>query len=519
MLYIPPAGSSDPNASYVGASTAQQRDGSFVSPEAIEFPLRELSHLVEASDQVPTGDDLYQVVRAIRSGRLSYFDDVSTTPGTIVINSLAAAPAHTRYTKGLPVFVKLNQDITGATSLNLDGLGARQIYHSGGGQLFKGDYRKGDVIELRGSADGTSFTACTPVSQFIIDTATIKTAHGVSPDFSDLIQAATWLSRRRIALSGNVAFNLPNATGASKLVYAADIVLDHPDLARVTVNGQPLAGSVPAPGGFTITGYGAGNRIADTAVNLATLRGIFQTEIAFTGGKGIKINGPVLIGNLLVTSDGVSGAGLAATDTIIAYGSGSTLSNVWTAGSGYRGICCSQGSMTLKGSCGAIGSASDGISAERGAVIYVQGSAVALSSGARGIRGFLNGQVLSADLVTSALAAYGNASDGIAALSGGGVQAASPSASKQNGGSGFAAITNAWITANNASSDGNAVDGFQSWENSQVDAQNATGTNGRFGFYSNISGTIYRSGATCTGASAAASPSVGSTGNQGSNIY
>lgn len=70
-LYVPPSGSTDPNASYVGKNVAAGTQGSKVPPGAVEYPQREIVNAISSSGQSPTNSDLFQLWKAILAGAKS----------------------------------------------------------------------------------------------------------------------------------------------------------------------------------------------------------------------------------------------------------------------------------------------------------------------------------------------------------------------------------------------------------------------------------------------------------------
>lgn len=64
--YVPPSGSLDPNAPYVGKNLAAGTQGSRVPRLAVEMPLREIANAVALSGQTSTNDDLTQLWQAMQ---------------------------------------------------------------------------------------------------------------------------------------------------------------------------------------------------------------------------------------------------------------------------------------------------------------------------------------------------------------------------------------------------------------------------------------------------------------------
>lgn len=65
MKYTSPPGSADPNAPYVTGNPVTKVKGSPVPAEAIEYPQRELDHLISFAGMTPSNNDLQQVRKAI----------------------------------------------------------------------------------------------------------------------------------------------------------------------------------------------------------------------------------------------------------------------------------------------------------------------------------------------------------------------------------------------------------------------------------------------------------------------
>jgi hypothetical protein len=66
MKYIPPYGSTDPNAEYVDINQATATEGSPVSAAAIEHPMREITAVIEGAGLTPSDSDLTQLYQAMQ---------------------------------------------------------------------------------------------------------------------------------------------------------------------------------------------------------------------------------------------------------------------------------------------------------------------------------------------------------------------------------------------------------------------------------------------------------------------
>lgn len=119
MLYNAPTGAQSGNEGYAGKNVGAGQQGSRVPPMAIEGPQRELVAVIAEAGAAPTNIDLKQVLKAIRSGLLSTYADVSPTANALVIEPLTV---HTVLNKGLPFRVWPAHDNTGPCTLSVSGI-------------------------------------------------------------------------------------------------------------------------------------------------------------------------------------------------------------------------------------------------------------------------------------------------------------------------------------------------------------------------------------------------------------
>lgn len=180
MKYHPPFGSVDPNAPYVDKNVPGAVRGSAVPAAAIEMPQREIVDFITKAGLTPTDDDL-QLARAVQAGKVNYA--VAGGTGTAVTATLSPAPD--QYREGMRVFLKLAATITGACTLSLNGLGAKNITRADLTPTKSGDGLAEEVIEL--IYDGVQFQIAglltstqTPSNVLVVTTA--GTATWVVPD-------------------------------------------------------------------------------------------------------------------------------------------------------------------------------------------------------------------------------------------------------------------------------------------------------------------------------------------------
>ncbi|MGO7576608.1 hypothetical protein ACC699_17180 [Rhizobium ruizarguesonis] len=217
MKYQPPFGSGDPDAPYVDRNTPGAVVGSKVPAAAIEDPQRELVALIQAAGLTPDENVLNQVPHAIQSSKLNY----AVATGTATALLVALSPALLTYSAGLVLRVKVANDATGATTVNVDGLGVKAVGDSSGSAVISGLWRAGDVLEL--VYDGTMFrvlagntivsgpfssTYSTPVSMSNLVLTQAGLASGSAPFGSIASNAFTFTRAGIYAVSVSMALAL-----------------------------------------------------------------------------------------------------------------------------------------------------------------------------------------------------------------------------------------------------------------------------------------------------------------------
>ncbi|WP_038384938.1 hypothetical protein [Bradyrhizobium elkanii] len=138
MKYNQPYGVSDANAPYVNGDPSIGRAGSIPPAASIEYPQREIVNLINAAGLTPDNADLAQLARGIQSGQLIYAVDT----GTATAYAIALTPPLLQYYDGLFVWVIPSNSNSGPATLNINGLGAKNIVRRGGALLSPGDMPK-----------------------------------------------------------------------------------------------------------------------------------------------------------------------------------------------------------------------------------------------------------------------------------------------------------------------------------------------------------------------------------------
>jgi hypothetical protein len=135
VKYNQPFGISDPNAPYINGNPSTGMMGSIPPAASIEYPQREIVNLITHAGISPDNADLSQLARAIQGGKLIYGVDT----GTANIYSCALTPAPLAYYDGLAVWLLPANSNSGPATVNINGLGPRNIVRRGGGPLQPGD--------------------------------------------------------------------------------------------------------------------------------------------------------------------------------------------------------------------------------------------------------------------------------------------------------------------------------------------------------------------------------------------
>jgi hypothetical protein len=139
VQYNQPYGISDTNAAYINGDPSVGRAGSIPPAASIEFPQREIVNLINACGITPANTDLNQLARSIQSGMVMYAVDT----GSASNYSINLNPALLHYFDGLALWVIPANTNGGPSTLNVNGLGVRNVIRRGGAPLQAGDMPAG----------------------------------------------------------------------------------------------------------------------------------------------------------------------------------------------------------------------------------------------------------------------------------------------------------------------------------------------------------------------------------------
>lgn len=155
MKYVPPFGPPGavlPDASYINGDPNISRKGSIPPAEAMEHPQREIVNAITDAAQVPNEQDLHQLTKAIRDGKLNYCLD--TGP----LNQLEVTipgPPITSYGAGLTLRVLIAHTNTGPVTIAVGSVNPTSVKRRDGSELNANDLVAGQVATL--VSDGTYF--------------------------------------------------------------------------------------------------------------------------------------------------------------------------------------------------------------------------------------------------------------------------------------------------------------------------------------------------------------------------
>jgi hypothetical protein len=160
-----------------------------------------------------------------------------------------------------------------------------------------------DLMQLRKAIEGFIRSIPSPPGD-LIDSQVTFHVHGTGADFPDINAALEYLTKYKITHNGFVTLQI----AAGKWAYSTMILIDHPNSSRLGFVGAQMQNQIPPPSVFAQNGNSAAQRIADTNTNLAMLRTKFSTELSFTLGCSVQINGTLAFyDSILHTGDHSTG--------------------------------------------------------------------------------------------------------------------------------------------------------------------------------------------------------------------
>ncbi len=150
MKYVPPYGTTDPNAHYINGDPSIGQKGSIPPAAVFEEGQRELVNLLKYSWVTPDDNDLTQVTESIRSQRVNFAQDT----GSVNYLSVAYDPPLAAYTPGLLLRVRVANTNDGPVTIDA-GCGRVNVLRNSGAALAASDLRVNALVDM--AYDGTNF--------------------------------------------------------------------------------------------------------------------------------------------------------------------------------------------------------------------------------------------------------------------------------------------------------------------------------------------------------------------------
>lgn len=178
---------------FTPCSTPLAEDGTEIEANWLNGILAQIRNAIRGMGVAENNADDDMLLKAIRSQGIRYAVDTGAANVMVVTN---ARPIGT-YTAGLVLLVQAANDVTGATTINSDGVGAKNVKRPDMSALTRGDWPAGGIgmlvfdgtqfqllcvlgqgrslagqsLDLRGSAPGGGKTASWTVNELIVETA------------------------------------------------------------------------------------------------------------------------------------------------------------------------------------------------------------------------------------------------------------------------------------------------------------------------------------------------------------
>lgn len=154
MRYIPPWGTTDPQAPYVNGDPTIGRQGSIPPAAMMEHPQREIIAVIEKSGLFPSENDLLQLAQGVRSQRLNYAEDTGSPNNLVAAFDPPFAPVTNPYTRGLTLRVRVRHTNTDICRINA-GANSVPIRKMNGADVGPSELPAGSIATL--VFDGTVF--------------------------------------------------------------------------------------------------------------------------------------------------------------------------------------------------------------------------------------------------------------------------------------------------------------------------------------------------------------------------
>lgn len=252
---------------YFEHTTHRVSDGSIARGADVNNPL----------DQVEQGFESLPPLQSLLQGKISYAVDT----GAANVYVVAMDRAYTSYADGMTVVFKASATNTGASTINVDGLGAVAIRRSDGAAVAANDIQVSRISTLRYNSTSGTFEIQNALPSMTSEAATARDAAIVAQGLAEDAQAAAELAKTGAETAETNAGNSATAAATSASTAATHALtftgynsvtttavnktLAAGELCAVTVSGRTI--SLPAtPSAGDRCGVSVGN-FADTVIS------------------------------------------------------------------------------------------------------------------------------------------------------------------------------------------------------------------------------------------------------------
>ena len=324
-LYVPPTGSTDPKAPYLGKNVAAGQQGSKVPPGAVEYPQREIENFIVASQQTPTNSDLFQLTRGARSGLLNYFRDTGAQNAL----KITPSPTYLVLNEGNHFRIKTLFAPSGDSAIQVNALAAVPIRKSGGNALTGGEWAPGDIIDVE--FDGAFFQLIGSQGASSV-VATSDVIMNVPAQYSSIRAALLAASLLIVTPTTNIRIKLAPAYAEQITAQTQALLANHPYGQRITIEGSPLSGAFPT--------YAEVDGLSNSQMQ-SLLQARFNNFLLCVQSGGLELHTGFLsaLSNIAIIGDGTANTGILVGNWSSAPGMGALgLSYVWVHNFGFDGI-------------------------------------------------------------------------------------------------------------------------------------------------------------------------------------
>lgn len=210
-------------------------DGVSVLPAAqFNSYINELKNIITSANQSLTGADVTQIAKSIANyvANGNYFTD-SGVANAYVLTVVGARLAPTLYTNGFTVLFKVGTTNTGASTVNVSGLGVKNIkINNGANDPSAGDLTAGNIVELVYDASGDYFELTRTefvISDFLRKNITTNVTVGYTTTAQSLGNSGTGTltptiatgSIKTLTINGNFTLAAPTDTESGYITIRA----------------------------------------------------------------------------------------------------------------------------------------------------------------------------------------------------------------------------------------------------------------------------------------------------------